>query len=86
MAAHASWAKTSDPAARTAPAREAMRTRFLDEVDPDRVLPEAERVRRAGHARQAYMAGLALKAAKARRLRSEADQLDTEAAEAEGAA
>jgi len=31
----------------TAPARAAFMKRFLDEVDPDRVLPEAERLRRA---------------------------------------
>lgn len=28
--------------------------RFIDEVDPDRVLPESERLRRAEHARKAY--------------------------------
>jgi hypothetical protein len=34
--------------------------RFLDEVDPERKLPEAERQRRAEHARKAYFTALAL--------------------------
>ena len=33
--------------------------RFIDEVDPDRVLPESERLRRAEHARKAYFTRLA---------------------------
>lgn len=50
----------------TAPAREAFERRFLDEVDPDRELPEKERNRRAKHAMNAHMARLALKASRAR--------------------
>lgn len=53
----------------TVPARAAFDERFYDEVDPDRVLPEDERERRASHARKAYFAGLALKSAVARRTR-----------------
>jgi hypothetical protein len=45
--------------------------RFHDEVDPDRVLPEAERAKRADHARKAYFAPLALKSAKARSARTD---------------
>jgi hypothetical protein len=45
--AHISWARTADPAARTAPARAAMLDRFDREVDPDGTLPAAERARRA---------------------------------------
>jgi hypothetical protein len=45
---------------------------FDDQVDPDRVLPEAERKRRAAQARKAYFAGLALESAKARRQRKSA--------------
>lgn len=67
MAAHLSWARTADPAARTAPAREKFDQRFLDAVDPDRKLPEKERQRRAVHARKAYFTALALKSARARR-------------------
>ncbi len=66
MAAHASHAR-HDPKERTQPARDKFDERFLDEVDPDRQLPEAERNRRATHARKSYFTGLALKSAKARR-------------------
>jgi hypothetical protein len=51
----------------TAPARAKFLRRFEDEVDAARVLPEPERLRRAGHARRAYFARLALRSAKARR-------------------
>lgn len=57
-----------DSKALTQPAREAMERRFLDEVDPDRTLPEPERQRRAGHARKAYFTRLAMKSAAARRV------------------
>jgi hypothetical protein len=53
----------------TASARAKFDQRFLDEVDPDRVLPEPERVRRADHARKAYFAKLAYMSAKARAAR-----------------
>lgn len=55
----------------TAAASAAFRQRFEDEVDPDRVLPEAVRARRAEQARRAFYQRLALKSAKARRLRAE---------------
>jgi hypothetical protein len=35
LAAHASWAKTSDRSARTANARAALEKKFRDEVDPN---------------------------------------------------
>ena len=50
----------------TKAAREKFLGRFLDEVDPERTLPEAERLRRAEHARKAYFARLALKSAQTR--------------------
>jgi hypothetical protein len=53
----------------TANARAAFRDRFARQVDPDGVLPLAERQRRAECARKAYYAALAAKSAKARRLR-----------------
>ena len=53
----------------TAKARTAFLTRFAREVDPDGLLPEAERIRRAGHARSAYFARLAYASAKARKRR-----------------
>jgi hypothetical protein len=51
----------------TAPARAAFLDSFEREVDPDLVLPEAERRRRAKHARKAHFARLALKSAEIRR-------------------
>jgi hypothetical protein len=66
IAAHSKWAAT-DPVAGTAKARAAFLARFLDEVDPGRVLPEAERLRRAEHAKSAYFARLAFASAKSRR-------------------
>jgi hypothetical protein len=53
----------------TRPAREKFDQRFLDEVDPDRVLSDSERQRRAVHARKAYFTRLALQSAMARRAR-----------------
>lgn len=67
LASHTSWANTTDPSARTAPARKAALDRFEREVDPDGTLPPAERTRRAEHARKAYFTRLALASAKARR-------------------
>lgn len=55
----------------TAPARAKFEERFLDEVDPHRVLPESIRFARAGHARKAYFTRLALKAASSRRAKRE---------------
>ena len=57
----------NDPRETTRAGREKFMSRFLDEVDPDRLLDEAERLRRAEAARKAYFTGLALKSARARR-------------------
>jgi len=46
IAAHASWARTANPAARTANARKAFADCFEREADPDCLLPPAERARR----------------------------------------
>ncbi len=56
----------------TVAARAAADRRFLDEVDPDRTLPEAERYRRAALARRRYFVDLAYRSARARRARAEA--------------
>ena len=56
----------------TVKARETFRDSFEREVDPDFVLPEAERLRRAEHARKAHYARLALKSVEARRAAKEA--------------
>ncbi len=54
----------------TEPARAAFLRRFEHEVDPDHVLTPDERLRRAGQARKAYFARLALASADARRRRA----------------
>jgi hypothetical protein len=54
----------------SAPGRAKFLERFENEVDPDRILPEFERRRRAEHAKKAYFTRLSLKAAEARSRRS----------------
>jgi hypothetical protein len=68
-AAHASWARTPDPAARTEPGRLAFLDRFERDVDPTGALDPADRRRRAEHARKAYFTLLALRSAMVRRAR-----------------
>jgi hypothetical protein len=51
----------------TAKARTSFLARFEADVDPEGKLPEAERRRRAEHARKAHFARMALKSAQARR-------------------
>lgn len=65
-AADASWANTSDRAARTEAARRAALARFERQVDPDGELSEEERQRRAASARRSYFRLLALRSARAR--------------------
>lgn len=72
IAAHESWASTPDRSERTAPARRAFAEQFERQVDPDGILEPAERTRRAESARKAHYKRLALKSAKARRLKAEA--------------
>lgn len=54
----------------TAAARRGFLTRFENEVDPARVLPPAERARRAEAAKRAYFLRLAMRSAAARRDRA----------------
>lgn len=67
-AARRSWANTTDRTARTAPARAAQERQFLDEVDPDRILPADERIRRADLAKREYFRALSRLSARRRRL------------------
>ena len=68
LAAHAMHAKhDTDQVSR--PGREAFLARFERQVDPDGVMPDAERRRRAEHAKRAHMTRLALRSAQARRTR-----------------
>jgi hypothetical protein len=71
LGAHAMHAK-HDVMETSAAGRAAFEKRFLDEVDPDRKLPEAERLRRAEHAKSAYFTRLALLSARARRKKASA--------------
>lgn len=66
LAAHAMHAQ-HDSRETSRAGRAAFLERFEREVDPEGILSEAERKRRAEHARRAYMAKLALKSARARR-------------------
>ncbi|MGY1776901.1 hypothetical protein ACI8AV_13675 [Geodermatophilus sp. SYSU D00804] len=67
IAAHASWAKTADRSARTAPARRAQLDRFEARVDPDGILDPVVRARMAESARKEYFTRLAYRSAQARR-------------------
>lgn len=77
IAAHESWAATSNRAARTAPARAALDQRFLDAAGGDPV--------RAAHLRKAHFQRLALKSAqahrKAKQFTEAADSADRQLAE-----
>jgi hypothetical protein len=59
IAAHMSWANTSNRSARTAPARAARDTKFLEQAGGDPA--------KAAQLRKAYFKRLALKSAQARR-------------------
>lgn len=72
IAAHESWANTTDRSGRTAPARAALEARFLEQADGDPI--------RAAHLRKAHFARMALRSAQARRSRrvaAEANEADT---------
>ncbi|WP_106819120.1 hypothetical protein [Janibacter massiliensis] len=74
IAAHTSWANTTDRSGRTAPARRALEEKFLAEAGGD--------PKRAEHLRRAYFQRLALKSAQSRRRAREAIAA-AQAAEAE---
>jgi heme oxygenase len=76
LAAHSLWATTTDRAARTEAARAAQWRKFLDQVDPQRQLPEDERNKRALSARKAYYARLTLKSVQARKARRYGPEVD----------
>ncbi len=66
LAAHTLHSKY-DSKELTAPARRAFLDGFETQVDPEGILPIAERQRRAAHARKAHFTKLALASARARR-------------------
>jgi hypothetical protein len=84
-AAHASWARTADRSARTAPAHDGLEQRIAREYGIPDDLPEDQRALRLANAKKAYFASLALKSVRARRkareLAAEADAADAELAQ-----
>ena len=68
IAAHESWANTTNRTARTAPARAALDQKFLDQANGNPV--------RAAHFRAAHYKRLALKSAQARRKAREAAEAE----------
>jgi hypothetical protein len=58
----------------TAPARQAFLDKFLDVVDPERILPEKERSKRAEAARLLYYERIRFKRLKSQRLKREAKE------------
>jgi hypothetical protein len=74
IAAHTSWANTTDRTARTSKARQALEAKFLREAEGDPT--------RAEHLRKAYYTRLALKSVAARR-KARTLLSDAQAAEAE---
>ncbi len=73
-----------DPKETTAKARETFLSQFEHQVDPEGVLPEAERIRRAEAARKAHMTRLAYLSAKARKLKKQQATVGKTAACQEG--
>jgi hypothetical protein len=74
-----------DPREYTAAARSAAFARFLDLVDPERELPEGERVARAEAARRAHMIRAALKSAETRKRKAAASPHEATALEVDRA-
>jgi hypothetical protein len=70
IAANSRWAR-EDPRPALAEVRKGWFLWFVDEVDPDRVLPEPERQRRAENAMRAHIARMALASSRARSKRAE---------------
>lgn len=70
IAAHAMH-RLHDPRETTAKARAAYRTSFEEQVDPDRLLPEAERARRVQSARKEHFARLSYQSSRARSARAQ---------------
>ncbi|GAA1550686.1 hypothetical protein GCM10009827_084180 [Dactylosporangium maewongense] len=69
LAAHTRWAVEPDREKALQPARDGLLARFERQVDPDGVLPPAERARRAESARKAFYRSMQLKSSRARAAR-----------------
>jgi hypothetical protein len=68
IAANTRWAHSSNAEAKAngKRAQRGLLEKFAREIDPDGLLPEKERIKRAEQARQAHMQRLALASSKAR--------------------
>ena len=66
VAANERWARVDDRSAATAPARTGFLKKFELIVDPDGVLNESERAKRAANALRAHMARLRASSVKSR--------------------
>ena len=77
VAAYERWAKEPNRRTATQKARDAKWRRYLEKVDPDGTLPEAERIRRAEALRRADMARMALQSVRVRQWRKEAAQRES---------
>lgn len=67
LAAHASWARTTDRSARSAPGFDGLEARIAREFGIPDDLPVAERAVRMKSAKSAYFRRLAMRSAKKRR-------------------
>lgn len=63
----AAQARDAQGKTNTGPARAAFEQRFVNMVDPDRVLPEAERAKRADAARSAHFTRMAFLSSRRRK-------------------
>jgi hypothetical protein len=70
LAANTRWSQDGDRKGAGKRAQAGLLAKFVDQVDPDRILPEDERTRRALAARRAHMQRLALASSKARAQRA----------------
>jgi hypothetical protein len=68
LAAHTRWSR-EDPTENAIRGQRGLQAKFERDVDPEGVLPPAERARRAESLRQAHMARLALASSRARKAR-----------------
>ncbi len=76
IAANIRWANEPDRLAATKPGRDAAFQKLLDEVDPERTLPEVERLKRARNAQKAHLERVRLAASRARVAASRAKHHD----------
>jgi hypothetical protein len=67
IAANSRWAQVEDRSKETAPGRAASASRYEKLVDPEGLLPPAERAKRAKNAEKAHFQLMALRSAQVRR-------------------